>query len=225
MKKSLRPTGISKELRRGIPKVIVNATMSLDGRISTRSQCSKQPKSSPSKRPLCMKGVMMGFTGGKSPVPIRILVNELGRFEPKSMEPIFADSGSLLLLCTAKEIPDRFFRQLPPFVRVVEFPGGKIPMDELLTMLRSVWEIKLLLCEGEPSLLKPLFEADAVEEIYLTILPVIQGGSHGISLTGYPDGFLPIGQDRRFRLKSLNEEDASGAATIHYVRDKRKTKH
>jgi len=224
MKKSQRPTGIPKKLDRGISKVIVNATISLDGRISTRSQCSQQPKRSRSKGPLFMNGVMMGFTGGKSPVPIRILVNERGRFQPKSMEGIFADSGSLLLLCTAKEIPDRLFRQFPPFVRVVEFPGGKIPMEELLDMLRSVWEVKLLLCEGEPSLLKPLFEADAVEEIYLTILPVIQGGSHGMSLSGHPDGFLPIGQDRRFRLKSLNEEDASGAATIHYVRDKRKTK-
>lgn len=216
MKKSQHPTGI--------PKVIVNATMSLDGRISTRFQRSQQPKNSRSKGPLSMKGVMIGFTGGKTPVPIRILVNELGRFEPKSMEEIFADSGSLLLLCTAKEIPDRLFRQLPAFVRVVEFTGGRIPIDELLTMLRSVWEVKLLLCEGEPSLLKPLFEADAVEEIYLTILPVIQGGSHGLPLTGRPDGFLPIGQDRGFRVKSLNEENASGAATVLYVRDKRKIK-
>lgn len=204
------------------PRVIVSVTMTLDGRISTRSRRGKT---------LPMKGVMLGFTGRKKspkspklPVPIRVIVNEGGGFNPKSMGGLFDDSGSLLLLCTAKEVPDRVLAQLPPFIRVVEFPGGKIPMEALLAMLRSVWEVKLLLCEGEPSLLKPLLAVDAVEELHLTMTPLIQGGSDTMSLTGHPDGFLRQGRDRRFRLKSLKEDQESGEAILHYLRDRSATK-
>ena len=222
MKKSRLSKDADKRRETDIPRVIASVTMSLDGRISTRSR---------SDNPHLMNGVMMGFTGGKSTkssVPIRIMVNEGGRFDPKSLGEVLADSGSLLILCTAKAIPNRVFRQLPPFVRVVEFPGGKIPLEALLMMLRSVWEVKLLLCEGESSLLKPLLAADVVEEIQLTLEPLILGGSHGMSLTGHPDGFLLKDRDRRFCLKSLKEEKkggaTSGSATLHYLRDREKTK-
>ena len=223
MKKSRRSKDgdKSKGKTTDIPRVIASVTMSLDGRILTRFRNAKTS---------LMNGVMMGFTDGKSPkspkapIPIRIIVNEGGRFDPKSLGEVLADSGSLLLLCTAKVIPDRVFRQLPPFVRVVEFPGGKIPMEALLAMLRSVWGVKLLLCEGEPSLLKPLMAADAVEEIQLTLAPLILGGSKAMTLTGPPDGFLPQDRDRRFRLKSLKEDQGSGTAILHYLRDRRVAK-
>jgi len=190
--------------------------MSLDGRVKTRLNSTKNP--------LLMKGVMMGFTGGKSPAAIRVFVNEGGKFNFKSMGDLFSNSANLLLLCTDHEISGRLFHQLPSFVRVIEFPKGKFTMETLLTMLRSVWGVKLLLCEGEPSLLKPLLEADAVDELHLTIDPVIQGGLQAMSIMGHPESFLT--GDRRFRLKSLVDPggESKGSAILHYTRDRRSSK-
>lgn len=211
MKKSPTP----KKRESVIPRIIVSVTMSLDGRVKTRL--------SRPENPLHMKGVMMGYTAGKSPVAIRVLVNERGNFDSNSLGDLLSNPESLLLLCTAHEISDRLFRQLPPFVRVIEFPQGKFSVDSLLAMLRSVWGVKLLLCEGEPSLLKPLLEADVVEELYLTLEPVIQGSSQAKSMIGSPEGFLR--KDRRFRLKSMKDQGgvSKGSAVLHYLRDRRIT--
>ena len=227
------------------PKVLVNFAMTLDGKISTRAGTPSAFTSKADKRRLseiramgdallvgrntvASDGMTMGISAadlreervaaGKSPVPIRVIVSEKGRFDPAWK--VFKNSDSLLILCTAKEIPDRVARQFPPFVQILEFPGEKISMEGLLEMLRSIWGVKTLVCEGGPTLLKSFLEADAVDELFLTVAPLIFGGTGAMSLTGLPEGFLP--EERRFRLASLKEE--SGEAYLHYLRDRRKTK-
>ena len=62
--------------------------------------------------------------------------------------------------------------------------------------------------------------SETVEELLVTIVPVILGGKK-MSLSGLPGDFLP--QDIAFNLKKMNKvEGESGAMQLHYVRNRRK---
>lgn len=66
----------------------------------------------------------------------------------------------------------------------------------------------------EPALVKSLLEADVVQEIKVTILPVIHGGSGTTKRSRFFDGFLP--QDRGFKLIEMMCENAS--LHLHYAK-------
>lgn len=74
-----------------------------------------------------------------------------------------------------------------------------------------------LMEQREPEQIKALLESDTVEELSLTIVPVILGGSKSVSLSGFPGDFFP--QARYFKLKEMKE--ANGAIRLHYMRDRR----
>ncbi len=122
---------------------------------------------------------------------------------------IIPNSEIFRLLADGDVISSRLFK---------EFSQGKISLSTLLEILRSRWGVKKLVCEGGPSFLKSLLEIDAVDELCLTIAPILLGGREAISMTGLPKGFLP--EERRFRLKSLKQHQ--GEARFHYLRDRKK---
>ena len=49
--------------------------------------------------------------------------------------------------------------------------------------------------EGGGTLLRALEDADLVDEIFLTITPVVFGGAASLTLTGKPGAFLPEARD------------------------------
>ena len=99
-----------------------------------------------------------------------------------------------------------------PLKFVMTADGRIIPPKESKARLSKIDAER----EGEPTAsFKSLLEADVVEELHLTIVPVIRGGEMP-SFTGLPEGFLP--QERCFRLKSLVEDD--DVVTLHYLRDR-----
>ena len=228
---------------KSLPRVLVNFAMTADGKISTREGTPSSFTSKADKRRLleiralgdailvgrntvAADAMSMGISApdlreervaaGKSQAPLRVIVSERGRFDPKWK--VFSNFDSPLILCTATEIPECMTRQFPSFVEILKFPDGRIAMRSLLGLLRSRWGVKRLVCEGGPGLLRSLLEADLVDELYLTIAPLIFGGREARSLTGLPEGFLS--QECRFRLKSLDQSE--GEAFLHYLRDRRK---
>jgi riboflavin-specific deaminase-like protein len=224
------------------PEVIVNFAMSADGKISTRALTPSTFTSKADKRRLseiralgdalivgrntvAADSMTMGISAadlrarrvgeGRPPVPLRVIVSERGRFDPGWK--VFTCADSPVILCTARKIPARLARRFPPFVRILEFPGPGIPIPSLLERLRADWGVKTLVCEGGPALLKSMLEADAVDELRLTIAPLLIGGERAPGLTGMPSGFLP--EERRFRLKAMEQSD--GEVFLRYLRDRR----
>lgn len=226
--------------------MLVNFAITVDGKISTRKQTPSTFTSGRDKRRLAeirslgdavmagrgtvaVDAMSMGLSApdlrdarvaaGKPPAPLRVVVSASGKFDPKWK--IFASNETPVLLCTATKIPDRVARKFPTGVQILPFSeeeGGGIPLDSMLEILYQRHGVKILVCEGGPTLLKSLLSDDLVDELYLTIAPVIFGGRGAKSLTGLPEGFLP--EERRFRLKSLEERD--GEAFLHYVRERKK---
>jgi riboflavin biosynthesis pyrimidine reductase len=77
-----------------------------------------------------------------------------------------------------------------------------------------------ILGDWDAESVRSFLASEAVEELLVTLIPVILGGNK-MSLSGLPGDFLP--QDLAFRLKEMNEvEGASGAMQLHYVRDRKK---
>jgi hypothetical protein len=92
------------------------------------------------------------------------------------------------------------------------------PADKYPARILSLTDNGKLLSKWNPEFLRDLFEADAVEEIKVTILPFLLGCCESMSLSGMPDGFLS--GDRYFRIKFMLQN--KGSVTCHYVRNRRK---
>ena len=225
-----------------LPKVLVNFAMTADGKISTRNGTASNFTSMADKRRLSEIRAMgdalivgrktvvsdamsMGLSHadlhdkrlmeGKTAVPLRVIVSETGKFDPGWR--VFSNSDSPLVLCSAQKIPESLANKFPDFVQIVQFPRGKSLIARLLKLLHRRWGVKQIVCEGGATLFKSLLNDDLVDDLYITIAPVIFGGGKSISLSGLPLGFLP--HEHRFRLKSL--ETHGGEAFLHYLRDRR----
>ena len=81
-------------------------------------------------------------------------------------------------------------------------PGKDLDFREALTWLRREWGVKRLLCEGGGAINGGLFLAGVVNEIYLTIAPVILGGRDAPTMADGA-GFKKLNDALPLKLKRL----------------------
>jgi 2,5-diamino-6-(ribosylamino)-4(3H)-pyrimidinone 5'-phosphate reductase len=67
-----------------------------------------------------------------------------------------------------------------------------------LNHLLSQYQVRTVVCEGGPALVKSLARFDLVDRIVLTVAAKLFGGKSAPTITGLPGEFLPA--SRRFRL-------------------------
>jgi riboflavin biosynthesis pyrimidine reductase len=93
-----------------------------------------------------------------------------------------------------------------------------VPLRAALALLRPAYGVRSLVCEGGGELLRSLAEGGMLDEIHLTVAPVVFGGSGAPTLTGLPGGFLANPMDFRIaRLRTIGDE-----CVLHLVRGKKK---
>lgn len=61
------------------------------------------------------------------------------------------------------------------------------PMRDILATLRQRYDVRLLLCEGGPSLFSGLLREGLVDELFLTLAPKLAGGGDGPGITSGPE--------------------------------------
>ncbi len=81
-----------------------------------------------------------------------------------------------------RDIP--LFRDAPDRVLVID--GDGVPLDAVLATLRRDHGVATLLCEGGPTLFGALWRAGLVDELFLTVAPMLVGGASAPSLVGGP---------------------------------------
>ena len=87
----------------------------------------------------------------------------------------------------ARDIP--LFADAPDRVLVMEGPGIELP--DALRALRQQHGIESLLCEGGPTLFGALLRAGLVDELFLTLAPVLVGGASGPAVVSGPPPEAP----------------------------------
>jgi riboflavin-specific deaminase-like protein len=103
------------------------------------------------------------------------VVSGSGTLDPDA--EIFKHHFSPIIILTTARISKNNLRQLQQVADEVKICGEReLDFDFALRWLRREWKVKRLLCEGGGEINGALFEAGLVDEVHLTLCPVIFGG-------------------------------------------------
>lgn len=108
---------------------------------------------------------------GLEPVPLACLVS--GRLRIPDDLPLLQDESSRALVITASEAELTGTAAAVDYLRA---PGPPIALKPILGRLRSEHGVRSLLVEGGPAVNRALLEEDLVDELFLTVAPLLVGG-------------------------------------------------
>jgi len=209
--------------QRGCPFLTAHFAMTTDGKISTRNftpslftspqdKAGIQEMRAGADAVLAGRGTVsadtmsLGLTrpdlraertrNGLPPAPLRVVVSNAGRLDPRWK--IFARADSPPIIFSTARMPRPIRDAVAPLCDLHLFSGRKVGLRAVLKILRRDYGVRRVVCEGGGALLRALAEENLIDEIFLTIAPVVFGGKSAPTLTGLPGGFLP--QARSFRI-------------------------
>ena len=114
---------------------------------------------------------------GLSEYNLRVVVSGAGTVNPKAR--LFSKKFSPIIILTTRRAGPGRLEALRKCAQDVHVCGEtEIDFERALRWLREKWNVRSLLCEGGGQLNDALFEAGLVQEVHLTICPVIFGGRH-----------------------------------------------
>ncbi len=106
---------------------------------------------------------------------LRIVVSGSGSINPDAQ--IFKERFSPVIILTTERISTGKLARLRELADEVRVCGkAEINWPATLRWLRKKWDVRRLLCEGGSELNSALFRKGLVDELHLTICPVIVGG-------------------------------------------------
>jgi riboflavin-specific deaminase-like protein len=214
--------------RRGLPFVFLNVAMTADGKIAPANR-HFEPFAGPRDREHLLElratadAVMAGARTvdldrvnlGAGPVKyrrrrlrrglaeqnLRVIVSGAGTINPKA--EIFRHRFSPIIILASELIAEKRLRRLQSLADEVKVIGKtEIDFPAALRWLCAKWKVKRLLCEGGGELNAALFAAGLVDELNLTISPVILGGRTAPTLADGP-GVKRLAEAARLRLASM----------------------
>ena len=145
----------------------------------------------------------MRLENGLAEYNLRVIVSGSATINTKAH--IFTRRFSPILLLTTEAAPKSRLKILRPLVEdIFVSPGTELDFRKALQWLKEKWEVKRLLCEGGGEVNAPLFREKLVDELYLTISPIIFGGRHSPTLSD-GEGIDRIADATRLRLRRLEE--------------------
>ena len=106
---------------------------------------------------------------------LRVIVSGAGTVDPAA--EIFKHRLSPLIILASGDISSARLRRLRPLCDEVKLFGEReLDFRAALRWLRQRWGVKRLVCEGGGQLNGALFRAGLVNEVYLTICPLLLAG-------------------------------------------------
>jgi riboflavin-specific deaminase-like protein len=106
---------------------------------------------------------------------LRVIVSGRGTIDPKA--EVFRHHFSPIIVLSSELSPKAKMLNLQSLADEVKIIGkSEIDFDAAFRWLRAKWDVKRLLCEGGGELNAALFRAGLVDELHLTIAPLIFGG-------------------------------------------------
>src|SRR5438045_501917 len=198
------------------PFVAVTFAMTVDGKVTTKHYASVEFASREDKAHLIRRrglgdAVLVGhgtiendnvrlgipredlrkerITRGQSPYPIRVIVSNKGRINPRLK--IFQTDFAPIIIFSTTRMPLKTRKQLQEKATLYLSQARRVDLRWMLQELRYGYKVKYVACEGGPALFRSLLEQGLVDQLNLTIAPLLFGGKKAPTLTGVSSDFLP----------------------------------
>jgi riboflavin-specific deaminase-like protein len=114
---------------------------------------------------------------GLSPDPLAVIVS--GRLRLPVELPLLQDPDSHVVILTQSDDELSGHRARVDYVRS---EAGPFDLRPLMARLRDEYGVRSVLCEGGPTLNASLLPYGLVDELFLTIAPVLAGGSDALTI-------------------------------------------
>ena len=135
--------------------------------------------------------------------PLRVIASGGGNVNPR--HKIFRTQGAPVIVLATERISRARLQKLETAADVVKICGASsIDFARALYFLQNEWGVKRLLCEGGGDLNDSLLRAGVVDEVNLTICPLILGGREAPTIAG-GIGFERLADACQFKLKSKKQ--------------------
>ncbi|HEX4644506.1 MAG TPA: dihydrofolate reductase family protein [Verrucomicrobiae bacterium] len=132
---------------------------------------------------------------------LRIIVSGSGTINPRA--EIFKHRFSPIIILTTGRAGKVRLDRLRALADEVKICGDKeLDFNYALRWLRERWRVKRLLCEGGGEVNGALFQAGLVNEVHLTLAPVIFGGRNAPTMAD-GEGVEKLADATRLKIKSL----------------------
>src|SRR3954452_23207881 len=126
---------------------------------------------------------------GQTPSPLRVIVSNEGRIDPSLK--IFQSDISPILIFSTKRMPPSHQKTLREKATLYLSEDDSVDLAGMLRQLRSEFGVKSVACEGGAALFRSMIELGLIDQLNLTIAPVLFGGRNAPTLTGTNPSFLP----------------------------------
>ena len=138
---------------------------------------------------------------GLSQFNLRVIVSGSASVNPDAH--IFRTRFAPIILLSTEAAPKPRLKRLSTLVDdIFVSPGKALDFRSALVWLREKWKVKRLLCEGGGEVNAPFLLEKLVDEIYITICPLIFGGRHAPTPAD-GDGISRLEESTRLKLKRL----------------------
>lgn len=132
---------------------------------------------------------------------LRVIVSGRGTLNPKS--DIFRYRFSPIIVLTSARASVRNLKRLRAVADDVEiFGDAEMDFRAAFAWLQRKWHVKSILCEGGGELNTALIRQNLVDEIYVTLCPLIFGGRHAPTMAD-GIGVKSVDDATRLQIKSL----------------------
>ena len=218
---------------RTVPFVLINMAMTADGKIATanRAICSfGSPRGHErllelratadavmaGARTADLNRINMGPGGGKflrkrikeglQPYNVRIIVSRLGTVDPRAR--VFEEKFSPVIVLTTRQASPQRLAALRAAAHSVKICGARdINFRSAFRWLYKKWKVGKLVCEGGGELNDALFQANLVDELFVTVCPWIFTGRAAPTIADGA-GAATLASAAGFELKSVRRVGA-----------------
>ena len=138
---------------------------------------------------------------------LRVIVSGAGTIDPEA--EIFKHRFSPIIILTTGRVAKSTLARLRSLADGVKICGAtELDFSEALHWLARKWKIRRLLCEGGGEVNGALFQAGLVNEIHITLCPILLGG-RGAPTLADGTGVAKLADAARFRLASMKQNGSA----------------
>lgn len=112
---------------------------------------------------------------GQAPTPRIAIVTRSGELDVDA--PLFTESQQAPLIFAPRNLPEAVRARLDEVAEVVTFADETVPLPSVVEHLSRL-QLHRIVCEGGPSLLGEIASCGLLNEVCLTVTPLLAGGSY-----------------------------------------------